>query len=237
MMIQAGENVSRIVIEAPASIHVLEHYGVRFYDSKTESLEAACAHSNAPLEKVMEKLAEIVSPTGGVERWDFAPLPALVRFILDNHHTYERNKIQTIQGSLERVHKVSGEVYPELHQLILLFGGMTKGFLAHMKREENELFPVFLHEVAPGAAEIQRAKKAHQLLPLTDRLVEEHDVLLAQWEAMKTLTGHFAVPEGAGEEHRELLRVLSELEAYQHLHIHKENFILFDKIRHLALKR
>jgi regulator of cell morphogenesis and NO signaling len=217
---------------------MLESFGIRFYDSKPETLEAACLRLGLSMDSVLEKLSQAPLPqNGGEERWDFAPLPALVRFILDNHHTWERNQVLTIKDQLEIVSKEEGEQYRELGQLQNLFGGMAKGFLGHMKHEENELFPSFLREVAPGEAQTERAKKAFALLPLTERLTNDHDELLTQWEAMRNLTGKFVPPEGAGKPHRDLLRELSELETYQHLHIHKENFILFEKIRILALKR
>jgi regulator of cell morphogenesis and NO signaling len=91
--------------------------------------------------------------------------------------------------------------------------------------------------VAPGGAQARQAKAAHDLLPLTEMLTQEHDDLLTQWEAMRLLTGNFNPPEEAGEPHRDLLRAITELEGYQHQHIHKENFILFEKIRVMSLKR
>jgi regulator of cell morphogenesis and NO signaling len=238
MKIQVGEKVSRIAVENPATVKVLEHFGIRFYDSKPETLASACTRAGVPLESVLEGLRQAAaSPSIDAERWDFAPLPALVRFILDNHHTWERNQVAVIQKQIDVVHAEVGGQYPELTKLQLLFGGMSKGFLVHMKHEENDLFPSFLHEVAPGAARTQQAKKAHELLPLTVHLTKDHDVLLTQWDAMRSLTGNFHPPMEAKDSHRELLRSLSELESYQHQHIHKENFILFEKIRQLALKR
>jgi|GEM_PF-2364856 regulator of cell morphogenesis and NO signaling len=237
MKIHTEDYVSQMVIENPSVVPVLERYQVRFYDSRSESLEAACAHAGAPLEKVLGSLEEAAAAPKGSERWDFAPLPALVRFILDNHHTWERNKVFTLQGQMEEAVRDSGDRYPELRRLQLIFAGVSKWFLAHMKSEEVELFPTFLHEVAPGAAESQRAQKAFELIPLTDRLVEDHDVLLAQWEAMRALTSQFRAPEGAKPVHQALMRALVEFEGYQHQHVHKENFILFAKIRQMALKR
>jgi regulator of cell morphogenesis and NO signaling len=238
MKIQAEEKVSRIAVEVPASIPWLESFGIRFYDSKPETLESACAHLGLSMGVVLEKLAQVPLPqNGGGERWDFAPLPALVRFILDNHHTWERNRVMEIHEKLDNVVKEEGERYRELGQLQNLFGGMARGFLGHMKVEEIQLFPPFLREVAPGAAQTQRAKKAYELIPLTVRLTKEHDELLTQWEAMRNLTGNFLPPAEAGQPHIDLLREVSELGLYQHQHIHKENFILFEKIRILALKR
>jgi len=165
---------------------------------------------------------------------DHAPLPALVRFILDNHHSWERQKFLEIRGQSDHVLKEPGDDFLELRQLRDIFEGMSKGFLAHMKREEQELFPTFLHEVAPGAGEAQRAQKAQTLLPLLTVLTREHDVLLSQWDAMKALTGRYTPSEKADENHRSLLKELRELEIYQHQHIHKENFVLFEKIRVIA---
>lgn len=238
MKIQAGEEVSHIAVEVPAAIPMLESFGIRFYDSKPETLEAACAQLGLSMDVVLEKLGQVPLPQdGGGERWDFAPLPALVRYILDNHHTWERNQVMEIHKKLEDVVKAEGERYRDLGKLQILFGGMARGFLGHMKVEEIQLFPPFLREVAPGAAQTQRAKKAYELIPLTVKLTKEHDELLIQWEAMRNLTGDFRPPADAGKPHLDLLRELSELELYQHQHIHKENFILFEKIRIIALKR
>jgi len=238
MKIQADEKVSQIAIEVPETVQLMERFGIRFYDSKPLSLEEACKKVGVPLDVMLQYLEHAAAPqNGGMERWDFAPLPALVRFILDNHHAWERHRVTELLGKLETLAKEDGERFHELVQLRSLFNWMSKGFLGHMKREEHELFPPFLHEVAPGGAQNRQAKAAHDLLPLTEMLTQEHDDLLTQWEAMRLLTGNFKAPEGATEAHREVLLSFIELEGYQHQHIHKENFILFEKIRVMALKR
>lgn len=238
MKISAEDPISRVAVEAPDTIRVMESFGIRFYDSTSVSLEAACARAGAKTDLVLAELRKVACAQGRPERWDFAPLPALVRFILDNHHTWERNQVRVILKLIDAAGRESGDRHPEIRQIQLLFAGMSKGFLAHLKTEEAELFPVFVHEVAPGSvAEGKRAKKAFELLPLTERLVSEHDVLLTQWDAMRSLSGGFQAAPDAGASLLELFKALIDLELYQHQHVHKENFILFEKIRRLALKR
>jgi regulator of cell morphogenesis and NO signaling len=57
----------------------------------------------------------------------------------------------------------------------------------------------------------------------------EHDAAGAALERMRMLTNEFTPPEDGCNTYRAMLDGLAELEADLHLHIHKENNILFPR--------
>ena len=95
-----------------------------------------------------------------------------------------------------------------------------------MAREEERLFPLVRH-----------AERVHWELVgargLADLLVDlraEHLENSSTLGRLRGLTGDYQAPDGAGERHASLLKGLSELEADLHLHVHKENNVLFPRI-------
>jgi regulator of cell morphogenesis and NO signaling len=55
----------------------------------------------------------------------------------------------------------------------------------------------------------------------------EHDSAGAALERMRELTDGYAVPADACNTYRALLHALEQLETDMHVHVHKENSILF----------
>jgi regulator of cell morphogenesis and NO signaling len=66
------------------------------------------------------------------------------------------------------------------------------------------------------------------------RMMEfEHDHAGDALERIRTLTGDYRVPEGACNTYRAMLDGLRQLEQDMHLHVHKENNILFPRAMEL----
>jgi len=235
MKIDANEKIRKIAETMPASIPIFEHYGVRFCCGQEGTLAEACREAGAPLDLVLKGVRNVLHRVDGdEERWETAPLPALVRFIMENHHTQERQQIETLQRLFDRVVAKHGDKHSELRTLQNLFERMTLRLKDHMKKEEAEFFPAFQQEVAPGAGEFSRHDNARRFLPLIAVLELEHADVLVEWAEMSSLSKGFSPPEDACTGYRALYRALAELEQYQLHHIHKEDHILFKRIKSLA---
>lgn len=236
MDINIQGSVCRTAVAMPVAIPIFERHRIRYFSASSGDLLEACRESEAPFTQVRDELEKALGRGDAQEgRWDHAPLPALVRYILDNHHTYERERLDAIQKQFEKVTVDRGKEYPELVELQSQFVHMAERLLGHMRIEEKDLFPHFRAEVGPGAGESRRAETAGRLLPLTDILEKDHDVLLDQWARMRIVSKGFGPPDGVYGPVQDLMSALQLLERYQHQHIHKENFILFEKIRSLSV--
>lgn len=65
------------------------------------------------------------------------------------------------------------------------------------------------------------------------RLRDEHEVVGNLFKRIRTLTGGYAVPDGACNSYRAMLSALEEMELDLHEHIHKENNLLFPRVLEL----
>jgi hypothetical protein len=104
MKIQAGEEVSQIAVEVPETIPgVGKRFGIRFYDSKPVkpwkrlARGRGCRWMSCWKNSVKYRFPRTAGGNVGISR----PFPRLVRFILDNHHTWERHRVAEIHKKLE----------------------------------------------------------------------------------------------------------------------------------------
>ncbi len=235
MRIEADEKLERIAVELPGSIPVLEHHKVGLGDGTGATLEEACRKAGAPLRDVLEELRALVRrDDGNREDWDHAPLPALVHYIMDHHHRFEQRLVGHILDLFERNVVRHGGEHAEFRSLKSLFSKMSSGFLSHMKKEEKDLFVHFRHEVAPGAGETARGELAHRSLPLVLILEKEHRGLENEWAGIRALVRSLIPPPDASLTWRALYQALDRLELYQKEHVHKEEEVLFKRIKQMA---
>jgi regulator of cell morphogenesis and NO signaling len=234
-MEELEQEVGKIVVVIPAAVTVFEKFGIRFYDSAPVSLGDAVLRAGAPVKEVLKGLREASAKMDGKHgRWDQVPLVALIRYVLENHHEWERNQVLKIQTRLDKAVDSSSARVAVWKDIQKIYKTMAHRFLVHLRKEEKSLFPPFMHELAPGPAHAIRVAAAKRLIPLTRQLEREHDEFLVDWEKIMALTKGFEAFEGSRKEEQDLLVALTHFERYQHQHIHKENRILFEKIRSLG---
>ncbi len=235
MKITADTKINDIAAELPESIPVFEHYQVKYCCGQKGTLAEACKEAKAPLSLVLEAIQSSLQNASEAKRdWTNAPLPALVRHILDHHHTYERLQIKTIQHLFNRVVAIHEKKHKELPTLQNRFEKLAAEYKKHMGKEEASFFPSFQHEVAPGVGESARRETARQFLPLIEALERDHDDLLVEWSKMRALADDFEAPEDACTGYRALYKALTNLEEYQQQHIAKENDVLFKRVKAMA---
>jgi regulator of cell morphogenesis and NO signaling len=160
--------------------------------------------------------------------WSTAPLDAFCDHIESVHHGYLREAVPNLALMLEKVFRAHGAAHPELAELRRLFASFWGELGCHMQKEEQLLFPMCRAlEQTPTAPESDPPPGTVQH-PIAV-LVLEHEAAGDDLAAMRALTRGYTPPDDACATYRGLLAGLAELEADMHLHIHKENNILFPR--------
>jgi regulator of cell morphogenesis and NO signaling len=121
---------------------------------------------------------------------------------------------------------VHGENHPELHQVKQAFAELRAELEPHMFKEERILFPAIRmleQSESPPAFPFGAVANPIRMMEL------EHDHAGDALERIRTLTGDYRIPEGACNTYRAMLARLQTLEQDMHLHVHKENNILFPR--------
>jgi regulator of cell morphogenesis and NO signaling len=171
--------------------------------------------------------------TSDDEDWGEAPVEGFIRHLLDTHRQWLEQDLPRIDDLMSRVENVDRFV-----PLRRAFNRVRRELEAHLRREENVLFPAILlmdHNVATGDAppRLRFGSVKHPIMMLE----QEHENDGQLWDELRGLTGVYAHAQNATQTIRWLYFELQALEeAIQH-HSDLENRILFPRALELEQRR
>lgn len=221
------KTIGELVAENPERARVFEKYRIDYCCGGKLSLAEACSRKGADpaaVAEALEALDAVASPTG--TDWASAPLASLADHIVETHHGYLAAELPRLSAMAARVAKVHGEHAPETIQLAAVFEEFKAEMIDHARKEESILFPWIrsLEQgiVAPMLAGATVASPIHCM-------EKEHEQAGAALEEMRRLSNGFQPPMDACNTWRVLYASLEALEEDMHIHVHKENSILFPR--------
>lgn len=214
----APGSVAALAAARPASIAILQRYRIDFCCGGGRPLSEACVAAGVSEAQLLGEVAERESFGKGEKRWDQAPLPELVNFIIDHHHQPLPEELTRLRAMAARVLQVHGRKDPQrLSELYSTVLALEAELLPHLQKEEELLFPWICAGRPLDAGETVQA------------LSLEHDGVAQLLARLRDLTDDHQPPEGACMTWRALYNGLAELEADLKRHIHLENNILFPR--------
>ena len=219
--------LAQLVAAKPNAARVLDRFGLDYCCHGDRTLAAACATAGVDEAVVSVRLADV--DQGGDTAWTTLDPLALVDHIVATHHVPLREELRVLDALAEKVQAVHGERHPELSQVLALVAALRADLEPHLMKEERVLFPA-IREVAAGRSRFPFGPISNPIRMMT----VEHDhagQLLAQ---LRTVTAGYTVPHDACASYRSLYTRLEELELDIHLHIHKENHVLFPAVLRMA---
>lgn len=220
--IHAETRLGQLVRENPEFAPVFESLGIDFCCGGDVPLERACEENGLRLDPVLERLEEARSsdPAETVDE----SLPALVDDVVETHHDYLRSELPSLERVVRKVARVHGESHPELRAVESEFLDLEAEVTHHIDDEEENVFPELLKL---DEADSLSADDEERIREAIDHLESEHDDAAASLERIRSLTDGYAVPDDACTSYRNMLDRLEMLEEDMHLHVHKENNVLF----------
>lgn len=163
--------------------------------------------------------------------WQSSDLAGLAHEIVDLHHAYLWEEMPRLQALVTKVHGVHGGSHPELTQVRSKYESLVAELDEHLTNEERVVFPAISRLERTQQAVLVRGQA---LADLIQQLIDEHDVAGELLAEINTLTQGFTPPEDACTSYRMMLSGLHEMQSDLHIHIHKENNVLFPKVLELA---
>jgi regulator of cell morphogenesis and NO signaling len=227
--IDRTESVGALLRERPARARIFEKHRIDYCCGGKAPLVEACAKRGVAVEAILAELAAAdAEAVAGREAPDPAamPLDALVAHIVETHHAYLREELPRLEAMSRRVAKVHGALDPRLGLMALTVCALRQELESHMAKEERVLFPVIC-ALAHGRArpELPFGSIAHPI----HAMEYEHHEAGGHLEQLRGLSDTFTPPAWACNTYRALLDGLAALEQDLHLHIHKENNVLFPR--------
>ncbi len=221
--------VGQLVVERPQRSRVFDRLHIDYCCGGKRTLEEACAKRGLDLKAV---LAELEAFDAEAETQPDAVRPAnltmteLADDIERTHHAYLREELPRLGGLVKKVSAVHGQAHPWLTGLTAVYAELVAELEPHMLKEEQILFPMIreLDQVAT-APSFHCGSVGNPI-----RIMEmEHQNAGAALDRIREMTTDYEIPDDACNSFRAMLSGLEHLAADLHLHIHKENEILFPK--------
>lgn len=226
--LDAQTTVGQIVAERPSRARAFERLGIDYCCGGKVPLEQACREKGLDLALVLQTLRDQdqKAAESDSEDWTKTTLAALADHIEATHHAYLRRELPRLEWLVNRVATVHGPNHPELLDVKTAFYYLKAELEEHMHKEEQAVFPMIRgledgSNPSPGYPASVRYPVA--------AMMHEHDSTGAALTRLRSLTSGYVPPSDACNTYRAMLDGLAELESDLHLHVHKENNILFPR--------
>lgn len=219
------QTLSEVMAADPSSARVLEAFGLDYCCGGTRPLVEACEESGVDPAVVLAALAEH-EPQPAPAWATFTP-DLLVDHLEATHHAYLHDELPRLHALAEKVAGVHGERHRELRDVLDTYAELRADLEPHLAKEERILFPM-IRELATSP-EPPRFHCGSLRNPISVMLAE-HDLAGELLARLRSLTNGYEAPDDGCASYRALYEGLAQLEADTHLHVHKENNVLFPAV-------
>lgn len=165
----------------------------------------------------MDKKLKIADQQPTITDWNKMSPQQLIEHVTATHHAYLRTELPEISRLFGKVLRAHGKHNLVLFDLYTTFHFLKADLEQHLLMEEMIVFPAI-------------EEKTLELPKGLERLLGEHEAAGKLLEKIKTLSNNYTTPEDGCRSWEMLNKKLSELEKDIHVHVHKENNLLFKMI-------
>ena len=225
MQVSIDRTLAEVVNEEPGAARVLESFGLDYCCGGRQALGSACTQRGIDPGVVVDALAGM-EPSAVVDWAAMGPVE-LVDHIDTTHHTYLHAELPRLDALAAKVAGVHGARHPELVEVRAVYETLRADLEPHLLKEERVLFPMIRELAMAGAAPAFHCGSIRNPIRV---MLAEHDTAGELLTTLRSLTGGYVTPADGCASYRMLYAGLAELEADTHLHIHKENNVLFPAV-------
>jgi regulator of cell morphogenesis and NO signaling len=222
-----------IVTRYPSLARELERRRLDYCCGGAVTLGQACREIDLDATVVADELTASIGDDAPAA-WSQLDVAELVTHLIDTHHRYLWDELPRLQALIDKVVSVHGERHPELHEIAACFAAIRSDIEPHLVKEERVLFPAVEQLASSSTAPTFGFGSVGNPISM---MLREHDQLGALLVDLRALTSDFAVPADGCATYRALFDGLEQLEADTHLHVHKENNVLFPRVVVLEERR
>lgn len=221
--IDINETLANLVISNPQMAAPMEKWGLDYCCGGKTKLNDAVNKAGLNIEEVVTILEETNSTEADID-WTTLPLNEIVDRIESIHHTYLHEELPLLCALADKVQAAHGTNHLELADVARLVREIHDDLEPHMRKEEMMLFPM-VRQLA-NATTLPMLPFGSFVNPISVMLAE-HDVTGDLLSELREVTSNYEIPADACTSYKSLYTRLAILEADTHLHIHRENNILF----------
>ena len=128
----------------PSASRVFHRFGLDFCCGGRRPLAEACRERGLDEAEVLEALSRETADQSPAIRWDTAPIPDLVAFIVSRYHDRLREELPQLVTLAAKVESKHAEKPSCPHGLADHLASVHQNVLMHLAKEERILFPLIL---------------------------------------------------------------------------------------------
>lgn len=213
--VAVDQTLAEIALGHASASEVLHRHRLDFCCRGEMTLAEACSRSDVDAESVAAELKEECSQPSLAMDWEKSPLRALLEHVQQRYHRDQRLELPRLLAMAHRVERIHAESKAAPHGLHTHLESLLQSLNAHMKKEEQMLFPMLRAGLGT------RAYMPVQILRNENR---EHSDALTHTRELCT---DFCAPDEACDTWKALYAGLDEFEKALMDHITIENHVLF----------
>ncbi len=218
------KSIGELALEVPHAIAVLEKWRIDYCCHGQRSVAEACKDAGVTAEELLREIGTTPVTDDGRD-WSSESLIALQDYIIDTHHVFTRQAMETITVLADKVAMRHGPSHPEVNRVHEIVTALVNDLGPHMMKEEMVLFPY--------VAALERGEQPANCFGTVRNPVRmmmiEHDAVGGLLRDLREATNDYRLPDDACLSFRALYERLAELEQDLHKHIHLENNVHFPR--------
>ncbi len=231
--IDVSTTLAEAVDTFPQLAREFERRGLDYCCGGGRSLGDACALIGLDPVATAAELSEVGAISGSAE-WVTMTPDVLVDHIEATHHRYLWDEMPRVTALLDKIMSVHGSRHPELVDIAACFAEARADLEPHMTKEERVLFPM-IRELATSTG--VPSFHCGSLQNPISVMMSEHDAVGGLLARLHHLTDGYTTPADGCASYVACFAALADLEADTHLHIHKENNVLFPMVLQMEAER
>ena len=218
----------------PQLTRAFERLGLDYCCGGQRTISEACAAAGLdPLATIAELAVDEPADVDGAS-WVSMTASELVDHLEATHHRYLWDEMPRVTALVDKIVAVHGERHPELVRIAACVARAFADLGPHMMKEERVLFPMIRELDASSESPVFHCGTLRNPISV---MLSEHDAVGALLAELRHLTDDYTPPTDGCATYAACFAALAEIEADTHLHIHKENNVLFPLVVRLEAER
>ncbi|MDR3793105.1 MAG: iron-sulfur cluster repair di-iron protein [Terracidiphilus sp.] len=229
-MLNTTATLRSIALDQPATIRVFERFHLDYCCGGNQPLGEACADQKISTEVVLAELELAAAGATPVKDLTSSSLTEIITEIVNTHHAYVRSELPRLRAMSEKVVAKHGSAHAEVLSIDRMLGSLAEELLQHLSKEELILFPYIekLERSVNSGNALPHACFASVASPI-QAMIYEHESAGELTRQMRATANGYTTPADACATFVGLYVGLDAFERDLHLHIHRENNLLFPR--------
>lgn len=225
----ATKSIGELALEVPHAISVLEKLQIDYCCKGGRTIAEACADAGVTTTEMLQEIGAGRATDDGLQ-WQKETLAALQKYLVETHHAFTRDILETILHLADKVAMRHGPRHAEVMSVQKIVREIYDDLIPHMLKEEQVLFPYIEQmEAAIGRGEEPPMPFFGTVQNPVRMMMMEHDAVGELLARLRVETKDYSLPEDACLSFRALYERLGDIEQDLHQHIHLENNLLFPR--------